>query len=377
MNQVTLAKALRRLHRLSGEPSTREIARRTHGALSHTTVGQTLRGDQIPSWRSVELIVNALGGDSEEFRGMWVAARDEQDGRSKSVVEVRKNTSNFARPSGEFTPNSLAALNKGRLIAQSQGKEAAISFLEQWQNGRTLSASVVQELARLVGRDEIAAGRYKNLIESAISDDYPDSPEAAMWLSFKCDERKDRERSLFFMMAALRMDPNNAHILYSIGIHYDDEHDLERASFFLRRALEIKPDPNYLYGIVNALCMLGLAREAAQICQNVYRRTRNSDAVDGWVKSLMAAGAVDDAVRVLKDHSESVPSDRWFTLLELGNILCQAGRTGEARSFYKEALSEDASEYVTNQALAGLAYIDLTEGRHEEADISLSALLKN
>src|SRR5690242_6694120 len=54
---------LARLRREGGDVSTREIARRSHGAVSHTTVHQVLRGKSVPSWRSLAAIVAVLGGD--------------------------------------------------------------------------------------------------------------------------------------------------------------------------------------------------------------------------------------------------------------------------------------------------------------------------
>jgi hypothetical protein len=66
--------ALRELHLLAGEPSTRAIARST-GALSHDTVYRVLTGPDLPRWGPLELVVEALHGDVETFRGLWVSAR--------------------------------------------------------------------------------------------------------------------------------------------------------------------------------------------------------------------------------------------------------------------------------------------------------------
>ena len=69
-----LRPALRALHVRAGEPSTRVIARGI-GSISHTTVSQTLRGDRVPSWPIFSKIVLQLGGDEDEFRDLWAAAR--------------------------------------------------------------------------------------------------------------------------------------------------------------------------------------------------------------------------------------------------------------------------------------------------------------
>lgn len=70
---------LQRLYREACEPSTREVARRTNHAVSHTTVSAVLRCEKLPGWGQLELIVEALGGNRDEFRRLWVAVRDEQD----------------------------------------------------------------------------------------------------------------------------------------------------------------------------------------------------------------------------------------------------------------------------------------------------------
>ncbi|MFF8549951.1 hypothetical protein ACF07Z_24125 [Streptomyces albidoflavus] len=68
---------LLRLKRESGEPSLRVISRRTGDAVSRTTAGSVLNGVGLPRWGPLELVVEALGGDLDEFRELWVAARDE------------------------------------------------------------------------------------------------------------------------------------------------------------------------------------------------------------------------------------------------------------------------------------------------------------
>lgn len=69
----TLIQELRDLHLRAGLPSVREIARKTE-ALSRDTVHRVLVGKSVPRWGPLELIVEALGGDVEVFRELWIAA---------------------------------------------------------------------------------------------------------------------------------------------------------------------------------------------------------------------------------------------------------------------------------------------------------------
>lgn len=71
---------LRRLHRHAGEPSARELAATIgEGVLSHATVHAALRGPRIPRWPVLELVGEALDGDSVKLKALWVAARDAED----------------------------------------------------------------------------------------------------------------------------------------------------------------------------------------------------------------------------------------------------------------------------------------------------------
>lgn len=81
--------ALTSAHLHGGEPSTREIARRASGALSHTTVAAVLRCERVPRWEYVELTVEALGVDAEVFRRLWTAAREAQRGRQGGEDPLR------------------------------------------------------------------------------------------------------------------------------------------------------------------------------------------------------------------------------------------------------------------------------------------------
>lgn len=72
---AALRAAVQRLHREAGEPSTRELAKRA-GTISHSTVNTVLRCLKTPAWAHLELVVDALGGEPEEFRRLWTALRN-------------------------------------------------------------------------------------------------------------------------------------------------------------------------------------------------------------------------------------------------------------------------------------------------------------
>lgn len=68
-------RALREIHRRAGQPSSRVIATKI-GGMSHTTVILALRGPKVPTWPVVSKIVEALDGDVEAIRPLWMEARE-------------------------------------------------------------------------------------------------------------------------------------------------------------------------------------------------------------------------------------------------------------------------------------------------------------
>ena len=67
-----LVDALHDLHHRAGWPSLRRLAEQT--GVSHTTVSKALSSPVLPRWGTVELLVEAMGGDVAKAHEMWVAA---------------------------------------------------------------------------------------------------------------------------------------------------------------------------------------------------------------------------------------------------------------------------------------------------------------
>jgi hypothetical protein len=72
----SLFDALHELHHRAGWPSLRDMSRDV--GCSHTTVSAAFSEPRVPRWGLLELIVEALGGDAEEFHGFWLAATGAQ-----------------------------------------------------------------------------------------------------------------------------------------------------------------------------------------------------------------------------------------------------------------------------------------------------------
>ncbi|HEX5918077.1 MAG TPA: ATP-binding protein [Nocardioides sp.] len=78
--------ALHDLHHRAGWPSLRVLARET--GVSHTTVSKTFSQPALPSWGTVELLVEAMGGDATEFRDLWLAASSPADDGGRPVSRI-------------------------------------------------------------------------------------------------------------------------------------------------------------------------------------------------------------------------------------------------------------------------------------------------
>jgi transcriptional regulator with XRE-family HTH domain len=63
------ALSLRRARREAGDPSYRELARRTGYSIS--SISRTLTGATFPRWAFTELLLNSLGLSQEQVQGLW------------------------------------------------------------------------------------------------------------------------------------------------------------------------------------------------------------------------------------------------------------------------------------------------------------------
>jgi hypothetical protein len=67
-----LVEGLHHLHHQAGWPSLRALARET--GVSHTTVSKVMSSPALPSWGTVELLVEAMDGDIAHFHQLWLEA---------------------------------------------------------------------------------------------------------------------------------------------------------------------------------------------------------------------------------------------------------------------------------------------------------------
>jgi tetratricopeptide (TPR) repeat protein len=120
-----LSDALHQLHHRAGWPSLRVLAR--EAGCSHTTVSGVFSSPRLPSWGVLELLVEAMGGDADQFHSLWLAAgatseADPTDaaapmaGRREELAIVRQHLEVGV---GLLLVTGVAGMGKTRLVSSA------------------------------------------------------------------------------------------------------------------------------------------------------------------------------------------------------------------------------------------------------------------
>jgi tetratricopeptide (TPR) repeat protein len=141
---------LHHLHLLAGEPSVRQIASGLgRGVISSSTIHNMFRGPRVPKWGFLELVVEALHGDTEEFSVLWQAAR---------MVEEAENGSTATGLPGGVTPRSVISAPK--VSGNSRTPAAAVEPIGPGPSHRVWSNEIPKRNLHFTGRvDELEALR--------------------------------------------------------------------------------------------------------------------------------------------------------------------------------------------------------------------------
>lgn len=123
--------ALRELQIQAGEPSTRAIGSAIH--YSHTTVAQVLSGEKCPKWPTLLAVVTYLGGDPDEFKRLWVAARtlSDPDAEFVDVSETEIDDETQASSSDEAERPRPTVLRLTRTTARDGTRSEALEIFDR------------------------------------------------------------------------------------------------------------------------------------------------------------------------------------------------------------------------------------------------------
>ena len=118
-----LVDVLHDLHHRAGWPSLRRLAEQT--GVSHTTVSKALSSPALPSWGTIELLVEVMGGDVPQARELWLAASAPSSGPGTErgatriagrVAELRVVRHHLTSGTGLLLVTGEAGIGKSALV---------------------------------------------------------------------------------------------------------------------------------------------------------------------------------------------------------------------------------------------------------------------
>lgn len=132
--QRDLNDALHELHHQAGWPSLRVLAR--EAGCSHTTISSVFSAPRLPAWGVIEVLVEAMRGDVNHFRDLWLragspadgpnAARPRIAGRRGELALVRRH---LRSGTGLLLVVGEAGMGKSRLVSTAASLESGSVFV--------------------------------------------------------------------------------------------------------------------------------------------------------------------------------------------------------------------------------------------------------
>ncbi|MFE1547372.1 tetratricopeptide repeat protein [Streptomyces sp. NPDC058718] len=375
---TALRERLRAAHLASGELSTREIARRAHGAVSHTAAHQVLRAANLPSWKTLEPVVAALGGDAEKFKELWMRARSEQEGRENGT-ETR------SRYQESVSPGLAAQLNLFRKYLAAQEIEKAKGFAAACLDSQTHPDVdlIVEVYDNIYYRD----GKFvKNLIpwiDNFIMSGDPaeiETARVAHVLARKCLEGANPGRALSFTQRAIVLNPYrygslsiHSEALMALGLYGEAEE-------FAVVAYRLDPSPDhFIYTpYADLLIVKRNFEKLEQLAKTSYEEAGGlgGDEVSSFARCLMICGKPDAAASILQEKLALEDSRvyRVDFLILLADALWQMGdRQAARRALRNDPLYEEEK----NLQLKNGNLMAISGGEDREASIKILEELLN
>jgi tetratricopeptide (TPR) repeat protein len=370
-----LAAFLRKMRLDAGDPSTREIAKMTGAAISHTAVHQLLSGHRAGRWGAVELIVEALCGDVTEAREMWRKARQFE-------AETRRNldapTSRL--PHKNYTPGNSYYYNWAHTYAvhsvasrhfEKREYELALELVKR-EIDRTperYCTSAHMLYAEILIEQKGPTDALSELAENCKSRTAHD-PEVANYFAYEIyAEVEDFESAIRFGKQAVHLDPENGDYHWRLALYLSDiGADAEEVLKYLRRAHKAAPsEADFASRLMEALIVEGLYSEAESVGR-AY--TPRPDTRPGFYwevpfhfgKALALQGKLDEAAEALRAEAER---GNIHVVLERARVL---HHSGDANGAIQQLRIELRPKNAAHAAKIEILRILKAEGRNGEAD---------
>ncbi|MFJ8446731.1 hypothetical protein [[Kitasatospora] papulosa] len=342
------------LHLEAGEPSMRAVASRTGGVVSHSTVHQALSGKRIPRWGSLELIIEALGGEPKEFQSLWRGVRLHARGHEKETLR----------------PNSSPSTYRFKLESvESFGRDAK-DFLILEQMCRVKERDGVAAAAAFLGAkigvawNSALMGEYLSLLEDSdqrvkISEIMPHlrriemkSASAAHAVAEAFDLIEEYGEAARHEKVALRLDPNNGGYAWYVGSYLSSHGVDEEAHAYYALAHSLKPgDVDVAESYITSLIHRSEFPEAVSVAQKAPISTANHVVIQSLTgKAFALQGLFLEAEGLLKSMSERFADDD----RTLAQVLVALGKPGEALELLAARWKKHRGDFMT-----GLLYIEM------------------
>ncbi|MDT0570112.1 tetratricopeptide repeat protein [Streptomyces sp. DSM 3412] len=374
-----LKQRLRAAHLEAGEVSMREISKRCHGAVSHTTAHQVIRGDGLPSWRSLEPVVAALGESVEDFKRLWLQAR-----RGTEIDSAGTPTWDAAfRP--RMDPETTGILNlAGAYASQNKHDEAKSMLLSYVDSGKSIDATAAIYLySNYSYRYADVKEKYGEYVESFVKHgevlDIEYSP-TAHWLAERAYDSLNHARAIEFVQRAIQINPTqpwhwrlHGRILTSMGRYKEAEEVLFAAH-------ETSLESDFWYSDLAKL--LKLTRQFHKLEKFLRAEYESAtgdslcDLFENYIECLLMCGKKDEALSVARDAVARETDEEFYAsaaLISLSRVLCFQGKFEEARGAIKSSplyprIKTLESEYGNTLLREGLIEkgIEVLKGIYEE-----------
>ncbi|UAX54684.1 hypothetical protein K5X85_17540 [Streptomyces sp. A144] len=313
----------------------------------------------------MELIVEALDGDPEQFHSLWkqlrLKARQVPEGGASETVKAPTHY-RFRLAQTEYTRRTVhfLALERARRVKESDGTLAAAQYLEG-RIGTGWNSPLVPtyiELLEAAGQDGKIAQLVPHLRGITML-----SAEASHAVAEMFDELEEFSEAARHGKAALQGDPNNAKYAWLLGSYLASIGQDDEAHVYYELAHRLNPDDSdfaesYLDSLLArsefakaekaargcwgneairmyagiALALQGDFSEAESVLSSISKLP--SSGIRALAQVLVALDRSDEALVLLANHWEKFPDD-----LDSGAMYAELLRDAGATEAFSEALN--------------------------------------
>jgi hypothetical protein len=242
--------ALHDLHHHAGWPSLRTLAKET--GVSHTTVSKAFSQPALPTWGTLELLVEAMRGDTSRFHELWLTASTPTNGDGPPVARIagRRTELDVVRRhletgTGLLLVTGEAGIGKTRLVevagADTQNLVAVGHCLPLSTEVPLLPVADCLRSIHDSDDGEVLSAAIASCPPYVAASLTPLLPEAARWAQPGSQGRRDDRQLLFSAVAAILRALTQQHptALVVEDLHWADPATLDLLEHLLGRSLPV------------------------------------------------------------------------------------------------------------------------------------------